>query len=311
MAKFKSRRKVIPNDADEYAPGRSAEEKAVGHRKAVARHYARNPQIREARRVQVADKRAATKLKKRKQYHPKNSTPLIAAHDENELGPAEDNHWFFDPRAGSYFDGESQPRNIVPGMDGASDSHGAVGTTGASLTSNERAACDALATLAQGVGRSASLADREKSVDSVLERAMLLSSLDNDDSEQTLAKIPQHTPVGRIDPRRFSSGVTPLSTHQHQQLVAGALVLTSVQIAQIRVAELNSGKLTPPTTEERIRWCLQAERVGGFRVVHFTYSQQCAVDHWRIVVNSAVLREVRRQRLEAAQQSVIEFEAPN
>ncbi|KAJ7629826.1 hypothetical protein B0H17DRAFT_1218083 [Mycena rosella] len=283
MAKFKSRRKVIPNDltsmlqdAPPKKSGRSPQGGCTTLRK-----------IREARRVQVADKRAATKLKKRKQYHPKNSTPLIAAHDENELGPAEDNHWFFDPRAGSYFDGESQPRNIVPSMDGASDSHGA------------------------GVGRSASLADWEKSVDSVLERAMLLSSLDNDDSEQTLAKIPQHTPVGRIDPRRFSSGVTPLSTHQHQQLVAGALVLTSVQIAQIRVAELNSGKLTPPTTEERIRWCLQAERVGGFRVVHFTYSQQCAVDHWRIVVNSAVLREVRRQRLEAAQQSVIEFEAPN
>ncbi|KAJ7643267.1 hypothetical protein B0H17DRAFT_1216177 [Mycena rosella] len=191
MAKFKSRRKVIPNDADEYAPGRSAEEKAVGHRKAVARHYARNPQIREARRVQVADKRCGcNKAQETQTISSQNSTPLIAAHDENELGPAEDNHWFFDPRAGSYFDGESQPRNIVPGMDGASDSHGAVGTTGASLTSNERAACDALATLAQGVGRSASLADREKSVDSVLERAMLLSSLDNDDSEQTLAKIP-------------------------------------------------------------------------------------------------------------------------
>ncbi|KAJ7655490.1 hypothetical protein B0H17DRAFT_1214011 [Mycena rosella] len=156
MAKFKSRRKVIPNDADEYAPGRSAEEKRSVTARRLQRHYARNPQIREARRVQVADKRAATKLKKRKQYHPKNSTPLIAAHDENELGPAEDNHWFFDPRAGSYFDGESQPGNIVPGMD----------------------ACDALATLAQGVGRSASLADREKSVDSVLERAMLLSSLE-------------------------------------------------------------------------------------------------------------------------------------
>ncbi|KAJ6507642.1 hypothetical protein DFH09DRAFT_1101032 [Mycena vulgaris] len=270
MLKRKSRSKNSPDPAASYTPGISAEEKAARHRKAVAEHYARNPEIRERRRKQVAEKRAAVKANKRRWDPPKKTLlPPDYTAASGDAASSEQGR-FFDPRADSTVYTKSW--NPDPEAETPSEVGGAVGTA---LTSPGRAECDALA--APSEGEAAPLAEDQHphsahSVDSVLERAMCLSSLDNE-------LVPQLFPAGFDDQlscngdlHTLPPGVTPLSAAQTEQMKAGTLVLTPVQAAQIRVAENNAAQLTPPTSEEKARW-VAAPRIGAVQVVYFGYSR--------------------------------------
>ncbi|KAJ6610572.1 hypothetical protein B0H10DRAFT_2224846 [Mycena sp. CBHHK59/15] len=71
MSKHKRVRQNAPKPSDTFCPTVSKEEKAARHRKASALHYARHPEIREKKRLQQSEKRAAAKLKRRQWDPPK------------------------------------------------------------------------------------------------------------------------------------------------------------------------------------------------------------------------------------------------
>ncbi|KAJ7233084.1 hypothetical protein C8J57DRAFT_1382905 [Mycena rebaudengoi] len=74
MSKRKNSRKKLPDDHSTYQPRLNTEEQAANHRKASAGYYKRNiTEIREKRRIQVAERRAAAKLRKRRWDPPKRS----------------------------------------------------------------------------------------------------------------------------------------------------------------------------------------------------------------------------------------------
>ncbi|KAJ7261849.1 hypothetical protein C8J57DRAFT_459014 [Mycena rebaudengoi] len=74
MSKRKNNRKKLPDDHSTYQPRLNTEEQAANHRKASAGYYKRNiAEIREKRRIQVAERRAAAKLRKRRWDPPKRS----------------------------------------------------------------------------------------------------------------------------------------------------------------------------------------------------------------------------------------------
>ncbi|KAJ7083945.1 hypothetical protein B0H15DRAFT_951699 [Mycena belliarum] len=255
------------------------EEKAARHLKSVREYYQRNPALKEKNRLRAAERRAAVKARRRKWDPVK-----VAAHLSDDSRSCHHTPGFSDPRAAN---------TVVPSHRGSinndvdperpSEAHGAVGTSPL-LTPMEAIACDALATLAQG-GAGPPHADPST-----------LASVDPVHNELPGGR--ELSPAGRIDLRRLPSGVTPLSFAQDRELASGALILTPVQIAQIHVAELNSAALTPPTEAEKRRWAEVGE-VGGMLVPYFSYAQQQAVCHWRVPVYGAMLKERRRQRIEA------------
>ncbi|KAJ7276909.1 hypothetical protein C8J57DRAFT_1223621 [Mycena rebaudengoi] len=87
MPRKKNCHKRHPDDAGTYRPRLNAEEKAANHRKASAAHYKRNiTEIREKNRIQVAARRAAAKLRKRRWDPPRPSKDAedVVASDGDE-----------------------------------------------------------------------------------------------------------------------------------------------------------------------------------------------------------------------------------
>ncbi|KAJ7262600.1 hypothetical protein C8J57DRAFT_1231963 [Mycena rebaudengoi] len=90
MPRKKNCHKRHPDDAGTYRPRLNAEEKAANHRKASAAHYKRNiTEIREKNRIQVAARRAAAKLRKRRWDPPRPSKDaedvVVSDGDEDSL----------------------------------------------------------------------------------------------------------------------------------------------------------------------------------------------------------------------------------
>ncbi|KAJ7227793.1 hypothetical protein C8J57DRAFT_1534863 [Mycena rebaudengoi] len=91
MSKKKNCRKKDPDDAGTYHPRLNPEEKALNHRKASAAHYKRNiTELREKKRIQVAARRAAAKLRKRRWDPPRRSKAVdeLVASDADTSGLA-------------------------------------------------------------------------------------------------------------------------------------------------------------------------------------------------------------------------------
>ncbi|KAJ7094225.1 hypothetical protein C8R43DRAFT_964525 [Mycena crocata] len=164
MSETKScrKKKAQHSDFEAYIPGRSAGDKATSHRKAVAVHYARfrnRATINEKRRIQVAEKRAAVKLKRRGWGPVKSNSKLTAmSMDPRDVLPVAksptDSNFSFnfpqyspnDTRAFT-FEGNSEP---IISSDQKSPSEATPGPAN-SLTSDEHLASHALAELAAGI----------------------------------------------------------------------------------------------------------------------------------------------------------------
>ncbi|KAJ6455103.1 hypothetical protein C8R47DRAFT_1082900 [Mycena vitilis] len=291
------------------------EEKARRHRKAQAEYRARNPHLREKERIKAAERNLALKANRRRWDPPK--VPKVATTQSSRpesvqhglVGSIEDKtHSFRDPRARSDLSFAGKPRG---------DSEEPAAGTSDSPTPEERLACSALAQLAQGVtladldedsrigvGDAVSFTDfgvRDKearvtdvagSLDSVLERAMQLSSISSSPlyfpPEFALGDGPisSAAKTGKLPP-----GVTPLSRIQNLKLYyTGDPALTPVQTAQVWVAEINTGGSTAPTAAEILEWAAPAASSWDW----LTYSQGCSITAWRLAVCKAA-RAVRRE----------------
>ncbi|KAJ7447605.1 hypothetical protein B0H11DRAFT_1929650 [Mycena galericulata] len=323
MAKRKSRRKIIPNPESRYRPRLTAQEKAANHRIASAKHYARNPEIRERRRIQVAEKRAAIKLNRRRRDPPKklkgvessNGEPPaeVEADDCPSRSENEADNRDFDPSYSKELYSISETcRCVFPAssrilttqglgsvekhVTNASESGNATTPsyepsfwdararsninlqfpsveaseevdrgTAPSPTPDERIASQALAALATGVALSA-LSPRAPSTDSILDMANQLSALSSS------------TAAGPLSPPSILRGNVDCPS--------------SVQLALMQVAALNSGGLTPPTEEDAAQWCLRPYLGGGGvdRDMHVVIA--CWTYH--AVACHAVCRDFRR-----------------
>ncbi|KAJ7500541.1 hypothetical protein B0H11DRAFT_2225532 [Mycena galericulata] len=274
MAKRKSRRRIIPNpESSSRATRLTAQEKAANHRIASAKHYARNPEIRERRRIQVAEKRAAIKLNRRRRDPPKklkgvessNGEPPVEveaddcpSRSENEVDNRD-----FDPSYSkelysisetcsvekhsesgnvttpsyepSFWDARARS-NINLQFPSVEASEEVDRGTAPSPTPDERIASQALAALATGVALSA-LSPRAPSTDSILDMANQLSALSSS------------TAAGPLSPPSILRGNVDCPS--------------SVQLALMQVAALNSGGLTPPTEEDAAQWRLRPYLGGG------------------------------------------------
>ncbi|KAJ6457760.1 hypothetical protein C8R47DRAFT_1081925 [Mycena vitilis] len=292
-------------DSGTYCPGISKDEKARRHRKAQAKYRAANPDIREKQRIYAAERRgnhsAAIKSKRRRGDGLKPTTAESKEAEPDRCHPAKsvsDSYSFQDPRARSYLhDGA--------GFDREDSEMPVAGTTG-SPTRDERLAVTALAELAEGAGvlppglnrleiagnDGVTREDQGDSGDSVLERAMQLSSLG---SSLVAPYFPPNywlgdTPMAvAARAGKLPAGVAPLSRLQALKLYYGHMVdLSPVQSAQIYVAELNTGALTPPTDTEAVEWNARPQTTAWDCV---TYRQGRAVLIWRTQVCKAVRAE--------------------
>ncbi|KAJ7133264.1 hypothetical protein C8R44DRAFT_730444 [Mycena epipterygia] len=305
MPKRKSRRKVDPDPSENYSPRLSKEQKAVNHRKASAEYYARNPQIREKRRVQAAEKRAGVKLKRRRWDPPKkNRGSTISPEPEDGAGtksgigdaaPVEENLRVIaltggssgishpglnfaseDPRVAETEGFINAGREYV---DTSSALGAVVGGSAASPTSDERLVIDALATLANGVAV-AGLGNTDavdQHSDSILHLADRLSSLESSVAALPVGEAPNAftDPLQRADLGCLPSGVTPLTRMQEMNLrITGSVgSFTQVQVAQINVAKLNAREFVPATREEATQ-CRVAPALASDPVI----------DEWRLRV---------------------------
>ncbi|KAJ7096925.1 hypothetical protein C8R44DRAFT_989175 [Mycena epipterygia] len=303
MSKRKPRRTVMRDPAGEFSPRLTLEEKVVSHRKASARYYSKNPEIRERRRLQMREKRAAEKLKKNTPFRKEIQVPSLSLAAASALPVPE--HHFMDPRAIDFGAASSKHFSEVAAMSEVSNDQG---------SPHEQA---------------------NRSVDSVLEREKLLSSSNHSvDSVQEQAKVSSIkdflgdsiAPVSGLaralandevqgvapglDLYNLPSGVTPLSRVQRVALAGGKRVLlTSVQSAQIQVAARNRGKLTPPTPEEAARWC-EAPEIGQLTSPWFTYQAVRSTECWCCMVRTWMLKAACRKLLEREPYSDDEYISP-
>ncbi|KAJ7113723.1 hypothetical protein C8R43DRAFT_961506 [Mycena crocata] len=307
--KRKNIRRKPPDDSGTYRPGLTEEEKTLRHRKAQSSRLnstIRSADVREVRRVQAAERRIKAKLKKRR-WDPPAAKPWNAAAGFQSVHEEEDS-----PSVGNV---DNRDVSSVPVL--ATSSSGAdkaVPARGESPTFAEKIACDALASLAEGVAASVldgMLSGGNGSLDSahfgILAMADQLSSQESDfnlperglhvnrfstpSSDSLSPTFRRHQEssaecncgwAAEINSLRYRSGsvpafpledraiqyrmpngitalpagVTPLSQMQEISLrVTGSVgELTPVQAAQIQVAKLNSGKLTPHAPDDAILW---------------------------------------------------------
>ncbi|KAJ6573278.1 hypothetical protein B0H10DRAFT_1964152 [Mycena sp. CBHHK59/15] len=203
MAKWRSSGENTSQSSNKYRPRLSEDQKAENHRKASAKYYSRNPDLREKRRIQAAQKRAELKARRRRWDPPKLpkklEKPLIDCTHSNEsdamsqkqaegfehsddlsasyqalprppsLGDiyhSSPRHiQFQDPRAASTLaSGHGRDEDVSTN----SEADAALGSAG-SPNSDERLAVEVLAMLAAPEART-------QSVDSILEKAKFLSS---------------------------------------------------------------------------------------------------------------------------------------
>ncbi|KAJ7510738.1 hypothetical protein B0H11DRAFT_1900104 [Mycena galericulata] len=254
MSKSKSRRKIIPNPDWRYRP-----------KIASAKHYARNPEIRERRRIQAAEKRAAIKLNRRRRDPPKKFKAVESGNGEPPAEVKADDCPSRNENEADYNDYDlSSHSKPVPSP--TTHSSGRVQRskaseevdrgTAPSPTPDERIASQALAALATGVAFSV-LSPIADSIDSILDMANQLSVL--------------------------SSSVAAGPLWPPSELRGNG---DWVQLALTRVAALSVGPLTPPTEEDAAQWHLRPY-IGGGGV---DGDMHIVISVWRLEVDQAMMR---------------------
>ncbi|KAJ7156819.1 hypothetical protein C8R43DRAFT_949085 [Mycena crocata] len=335
--KPKKRRPRASKDSNTFRLGLDAGEKVLRHRKAQSEYYARNPDVRARRREKAAEARAAEKLKKRRWDPPKmNCLPVVATarsdtpardsvHTAIQITVSEasdgDHFEFKDPRAHS----NSGMVDVSTGFDpaAASDLDAAVGTA-ASPTSEELQASHALAQLAQGVAahvlQNAEIEPgyaevrvnenaiddwRAGSVDSILEKANLLSSHESDAANAIAYTAARITASGcNVHRGDLPPGVAPLSTVQLAsfQITGDIGPLTRVQAVQLSILKMNSGNLTPTTSEDAVKWHRPAALIIDQWPRSEWTKKELAMSFWRQTVHDAVEKSARKAAREEARQ---------
>ncbi|KAJ7150173.1 hypothetical protein C8R43DRAFT_951716 [Mycena crocata] len=291
--KHKNRRSKASIDSKTYRPGLDDEEKLRRHRKAQSKYYAGNPNVPVRRLEKAAENREAAKLKKRRWDRPKQKAtvpPSVAASQVSG-----ERFSFKHPRAHN-----------------SSDMNAAVGTA-ASPTSEEVMASHALAQLAGGVaahvlqddddagehfgrfqvqGRFAEVHWRAGSVDSILEMAKQLSSVDYIRSRAVAYKHAQ-IPVRRTG---LPPAVAPLTRVQeaHLQITGEIGPLTGVQAAQMEVAKLSCpGVFVAATPEDAVKWRTPGTIVTDLWDASDWTKKETGISQWRRRVH----RQVQKARL--------------
>ncbi|KAJ7122605.1 hypothetical protein C8R43DRAFT_959312 [Mycena crocata] len=284
------------------------EEKLRRHRKAQSKYYAGNPEIRVRRLEQAAGRKEAAKLKKRRWDRPKQKAPAPASVAASQVSGDFERFSFKDPRAHSY----SRMTEEAPVPMDSSDQNAAVGT-GASPTSEEFMASHALAQLAGGVAAHVLQDDgdagenlgrpqlefvevhvnenavddwRARSVDSILEMANQLTSVESHVVTNKHAKIPLAVRWAELPP-----AVSPLTRVQeaHLQITGEIGPLTAVQAAQLEVAKLSSSVFLAATPDDAVKW-----RTPGTLVIHLWDAsdwtkKETAINQWRRRVHRQVI----------------------
>ncbi|KAJ7167290.1 hypothetical protein C8R43DRAFT_1121727 [Mycena crocata] len=234
--------------------------------------------------------RALDRQKKRRWDPPKKAgTPaeLVSPPGSNyDSGNSVDMHQFQDPRADS---GYTTGEDALPG---SSDQNAALGTI-ASPTSDECLVLDALAQLAEGVGRTPLGSQKEApgnnwgphSIDSsIIRKADQLSSHSSD------AHSPYRPAVSLAYGQGPAKGDLPSRQSVALQTTGDIGPLSMVQTAQILVAELNSGGLTPATPDDARKWGISGPLTIN-RCAHvFLTRKEVSISRWRMTVYTAVQR---------------------
>ncbi|KAJ6549644.1 hypothetical protein B0H10DRAFT_1968994 [Mycena sp. CBHHK59/15] len=306
MPKRKTSCQINVDASKRYRPTLSQEEKAANHRRSQAAHYARNPDIRERRRIQVAERRAAKKMERRRWDPPKGKNVAENTEDEDfdadepgarisrkqtDCSLISDDQDLGEESAAVDLRAAHSESSLLTWdlnadvLDPTSEVEASRGTH-ASPTSDEWVATQALATLAALAEPGADVS-RCTSQDSILERAMLLGSSDGNstsaiDLHQTIP------PAAAIYPALAAqtyaachapTGVTMAAAGngpdvRSPPISEGVGPLSRVQAAQARVAALNSGNLTRPTSADAAQWgrrsvpggiCLSDETIGAIQ----------------------------------------------
>ncbi|KAJ7469198.1 hypothetical protein FB451DRAFT_1400754 [Mycena latifolia] len=267
MAKRKGKKKKVEDD-EEYDPATkrlNAEERAERRRATDRARYQRNPQIREKKCLQMAEKRAAIRARRRQWDPPKKTPAEVNLRTE-------------------------QFHNLLEADTRASPAHSATAPTTAEqlevrqtsgrnderpsgspafATSAERLATIVLAGMARA--RAAAVDRRDDTSllslptqpspvrdgeDSILALAMQLSSTGPSSARSQALPLQEIPDVGGGNIRVLPPGVSPLTAMQSLHLQASGTIgpLTPVQQAQVAVAELNSGDLLGPTPAEANLW---------------------------------------------------------
>ncbi|KAJ7112732.1 hypothetical protein C8R44DRAFT_741804 [Mycena epipterygia] len=213
---------------------RITEEQTERNRQAYQRYYESHPEIREKKRLQMAERRAAAKAAKRRWDPPKKKKSVLVEPEEAHSNP--DSPAFCDAdvlnatnlRALSRTPDPLRARNSISG---ARDT----GRTPSRMTTED---LGVLALAAECAG-----AALEDDGDSILALANQLSSISSS------AALPS----------RINGTAAALEHLTHGQLwrqgITGSIgPLTWVQSLQILVAELNSAPITGPTPAEANHW---------------------------------------------------------
>ncbi|KAJ6626170.1 hypothetical protein B0H10DRAFT_1942018 [Mycena sp. CBHHK59/15] len=259
----------------------SQEEKAANHRRSQAAHYARNPDIRERRRIQVAERRAAKKMERQRWDPPKGKNVAENTEDEDfdaddpgarisrkqtDCSLISDDQDLGEESAAVDLRAAHSESSLLTWdlnadvLDPTSEVEASRGTH-ASPTSDEWVATQALATLA-------ALAEPGADVSRLIgwtipPAAAIYPAL----AAQTYAAC--HAPTG-VTMAAAGNGPDVRSP----PISEGVGPLSRVQAAQARVAALNSGNLTRPTSADAAQWgrrsvpggiCLSDETIGAIQ----------------------------------------------
>ncbi|KAJ7441889.1 hypothetical protein FB451DRAFT_1387465 [Mycena latifolia] len=343
MTKPKAKRKKPQDDAlydprAEKSSRVSAEEKVEKRRKADRERYKRylansfhiaklrrrrgtfrNPEIREKKRIQMANKRAAIRAKRRLRDPPK-KTQTKAQLDTDEV----DDSLEESDRALSTLTSEK----VAGGFDEQLDIPGWVSPTvsapiiqgGASIsglahsaTSAEHLVTMVLAGMAQArlaaVDRqddsvsvpvlgmhltplSASGLNKDADGDSVLHLAMQLTSTRSSVAQASIvadAAPAVHAPSQNSAHDVLPPGASPLTATQSLNLLVSGTIgpLTTVQRAQVAVAELNSGYLSGPTPAEANLWADENDRDFPPELKTMSREHWLEVNRWETQVGAS------------------------
>ncbi|KAJ7028754.1 hypothetical protein C8F04DRAFT_1188379 [Mycena alexandri] len=208
-----------------------------------------NPQLREKNRLAMQARRAAVKAKRR-QWDPakqREATPEVDDRSSASFDPQLVSHellygplHFNDGRAASTSDGEDSAFKRMDARCRVRTETSEVNLPAQSIAAarlDEQLALEALVAMAQG--------SRSASQDSILQRANLLSS-DDEDPQPPL-----------LPPRAVTPPIFPYTPPRE----AGPS--RKIRMANAAVAELNSKPLTPPTHIEARHWVRKVFSFGG------------------------------------------------
>ncbi|KAJ7232569.1 hypothetical protein C8J57DRAFT_1250541 [Mycena rebaudengoi] len=264
---------------DTYSPGLSQAQLKKNHRQSVHEHYMsgtiwRNADsIREKRRIQMAEKKRAKQLLRRRWDAPKRQSVPEAAAQLKATGSTIDRRLenaSLNDTTISDGVGDAAPQDLQPGFNAGSSPR----TTG-SRPPEELVASRGPVLLGQIALRVADSVTNSR--DSVLQRAINLERLTATNLDGNSANML----VDPVDVTEDSCGSSPpvdepndhgqallppmklMEETQMEPIYAGAL--SRVQAAQLSVTKLNSGTLTAPTEEDRASW--NACRIRHLRII--------------------------------------------